>query len=81
MPDFITERDPVIHHVPVTTQHGPTEYRIALLELENAYKDFLDYVDACEKSGSFDYPTLEHRKQVCQRLEKRRDDLYDQYFG
>lgn len=81
MPDFITERDPVIHYVPVPTQHGPAEYRIALQEMVNAYKDFINYVDTCEETEHFDYPTLEHKKQVCKRLEKRRDDIYDQYFG
>jgi hypothetical protein len=82
MPDLITERDPFIAHSYLPTHpRQSTEYLQVLHELEIAYQELIQLVDACEACGVFDNSQINKAKEKCISEEKRKDEMYDRFFG
>lgn len=82
MPDLITERDPVIaHSYSPTYPQLPEEYALVLQDLEAAYRELIQLVDTFEASGEFDYSRIDKAKEKCLLEEKRKEEMYDRFFG
>jgi hypothetical protein len=78
MPDFITERDPLIVFNPEPNLHGKTpEYLAAQKDVDSAYKDYLNFIDVCEETGNLDQLKIKERFNMCLEAERIKDDLYD----
>ncbi len=78
MPDFITERDPIVVFNPEPNLHGKTsEYLAAKKHVDAVYKDYLDFIDSCEEMGNFDYVKIKEKFDKCLEAERIKDDLYD----
>jgi hypothetical protein len=78
MPDFITERDPIIVHNPVPDLHGKTpEYLAAQKNVDAIYKEYLNFIDECEVTGNFDPMKVGEKFNKCLEAERIKDDLYD----
>lgn len=78
MPDFITERDPVVVFNPLPNLHGKTlEYLAAKNHVDAVYKDYLNYIDGCEETGNFDQAKIKEKFLKCLEAEHIMDDLYD----
>lgn len=78
MPDFITERDPVVVFHPEPNLHGKTsEYLAAQKHVDAVYKDYLNFIDGCEETGNFDQVKIKEQFKMCLEAERIKDDLYN----
>ncbi len=78
MPDFITERDPVVIHIPEPNLHGKTpEYLAAQKNVDATYKEYLNFIDECEVTGNFDQVKVGEKFNKCLEAERIKDELYD----
>lgn len=78
MADFITERDPIIVHIPEINLHGKTpEYLAAQKNLDAAHKEFLNFIDECEFTENFDRVKIGEKFNKCLEAERIKDELYE----
>jgi hypothetical protein len=78
MPDFITERDPLVIFNPEPNLHGKTpEYLAALKHVDAVYKEYLNFIDTCEEMGNLDQVKIKERFNKCLEAERIKDDLYE----
>lgn len=78
MADFITERDPIIVHIPEVNLHGKTpEYLAAQKNLDAAHKEFLKFIDECEVTENFDRIKIGEKLNICLEAERIKDELYE----
>lgn len=78
MADFITERDPIIVHIPEPNLHGKTpEYLAAKKNVDAVYKEYLKFIDECEVTENFDRTKIGEKFNKCLEAERIKDELYE----
>jgi hypothetical protein len=78
MPDFITEREPIIVHVEIPNRHGKSfEFLEAQKKVDATYKEYLKYIDECEVTGNFDKVKVGEKFNKCLEAERIKDELYN----
>lgn len=78
MPDFITERDPLIVFNPEPNLHGKTpEFLAAQKYVDATYKEYLNFIDVCEETGNLDQLKIKEKFNKCLEAERIKDELYE----
>jgi hypothetical protein len=78
MSDFISEKDPIIVFNPKPNFHGKSPLIFAAQRnVDAVYREYLNFIDECEETGTFDQVKIIEKFKRCLEAERIKDDLYD----